>query len=691
MTRKLDSRFFLCALVLSLTALLGACGQSKGPDAAAGPELLVLLGDQTRTVTGDSVVVVGAVGDANLKSLGYSLNGGEVQDALNALNEKSFRLTVTGLKSGENTVVVTVADKTGATASASLAVEVTSANPNSPKLEGSWSDAAVTTSLCGQTDAVTVTLSFDAPRADGLVVGLWQVVSSGYGGQSAGSFAGTVTAAGKLTGVATLVLGQQPARYNFDFSVSAEKIAGILTSQENLGCDNGQRQSSSLTVTLVPLQDDAFEPNDTPEKATQVGLDFAATLELLGGDADWFTFTLSEAKLMTFALSGSANPYAPLDLRLLDASLSVLFNTSSYDATALQTGLTAGTYYVSVTSGSLAHQSYSLKFTNAALPDASSEPNDTSAQAGKVTLPFSGDFYLTPGDEDWFTFTLNKTQLVTLYLGDNSYNLEYELLKSNLTSVSSGYYYGGAVTRSLGAGSYFLRVRSPFGQTQAYPLALSTAPLPDAEFEPNDTFNTPSKVSLPFSGDFFIDPQDEDWFEFTLGSEQLVTFRTIDQVNLQATLLKSSGADPQDFYLGANGALALLGAGTYRLKLFAGDAFAYSLAITKETSADKALEPNDTRATATPVTLNFAKTKLLTSYQDPDWFTFTLSQGKEVAFDLSTASGNAWGALYKGTDEAYLDNVYPNSPRSYVLTAGTYYLNVYGDVLTKYDLTINAP
>ncbi len=681
----------IAALVIGL---LAACSQSR-PAAAdtTRPTLFALLDAQTRTVTGESVLIMGAVSDdTGIKTLSYSLNGGARQDVLSSLSGKTFSFTVAGLREGKNEITVSAADAAGNEGSVSLAVEVVPPAAAFPAVEGVWTAAGVATGMCGQGSS-SLTFMFDAPQESGSLAGLWQMVDDDGSSQAAGSFAGTLTRGGAFAGVATLAYGERPVRFDLALTVSGTAVEGSLTSQEEVVCWN-RKNTLSFEVTLKTFEDDAYETNDRSEDAAAVGLDFSQNLVLRGGNEDWFTFTLDKAQVVTLGLGsagGSAGGYydAP-EVRLLGSALQSLGTVDIYRSDPeLTAGLEAGTYYLRVSSGSLRHRAYSLSLSTAALPDAASEPNNTKAKATPVSPGFAGDAYLTVGDEDWFTFTLDKEQVVTLYLGGNTHDLRYAF--DGAAGTHADFYPGRPVVRALKAGSHTLRVLAVNAASTPYSLSLSVTPLPDAALEPNNTFSTPTPVTLPFAGDLFVSEGDEDWFTFTLAKELLVTFSRTDSADypygLGGVLYTDAGTRLKSFGLSSRDTeLAVLPAGTYRLSLSASQGFAYSLALSAETTDDASFEPNNTRAGASAVTLDFARDKLLVGDGDVDWFKFTLDQEAQVEIGL-TATGNVEATLYNGQDALiYLHGTGSTSP---TLSPGTYTIGVgsyWG--LNKYGLSI---
>ena len=696
------SRHLLLLSTFTLLTLLAACSSADAPSQKAGadttkPALLALLSNQTRTVTGDSIVIFGSLSDdGGLKSFSYTLNGGKVVDVMNSLEEQAFSFTVTGLKKGENSIVLTAEDAAGNKASAELKVSVVTTTPRTfPTVEGTWVDTKVVKQVCDEDRVQTLTFIFDAPQESGALAGLWQAVGNNGGPEAAGSFAGTLTYDGKITGTATLSVNTDSSRFDLAFKMADGTVKGSLKGQTADECyggyesDDTYKETLDYEVSLTPFEDDKFETNNSAAEATEIASDFSAELILQGGDEDWFSFTLDEARLVTFDLGKDRGGYRSALVHLLDAEEKFLrqLQFDAYDDHDTL-GLEAGTYYLRVRSERLEHVAYSMNLSTAALPDAAFEPNNTKAQATPIDSGFSSDLYLTLGDEDWFSFTLEKAQLVTLDLGDRFYELRYDF------GDGATRYDSDPVIRAFGAGTHYVsvfvdrdRMYTHDGLTLAYTLDFAVTDLPDEQYEPNDALSSAESVQLPFSGTLFTGKGDDDWFAFELEGEQLVTFQLQNSWNswrsVAAELFKNTGESLGTFSIGDSERLRLLDAGSYRLKLSSDEGFTYTLSLSAETSNDSNFEDNNSREAAHTVTLDFEETDLLVGYGDEDWFTFELAEPTTVRFAFTS---NVDAELYSEESRMYLYG----SP-STELQSGQYDLRIYTyDYLERYDLSITA-
>ena len=461
-----------------------------------------------------------------------------------------------------------------------------------------------------------------------------------------------------------------------------------------------ERRAYTLNVSSQTLPDAALEPNDTAQSATPLTLGAAAQeMYLANGDEDWFSFTLETAQIVTFTTTrgGDSFYYTLFDNEMNQYS-------SAYNSESLSATLPKGTYYLKVY-GSYNTTLYSVSASGKDLPDSAFEPNNSAEEATRLTFDASGEvaseMYLMQEDEDWFTFTLNEARLVTFDLGESSYNFDAALYNAGLEERRASTYYGAAFTAALEAGTHYLRVYDyDYGNGSSYPLKLSSEPIPDAAYEPNNSFNAASAVTLPFSADAYMTQADEDWFSFTLTEEQLVTlersddnrndsvagrFYTEDGTEVGQQSFSLSTDSPKSFILPADTYFVSLSSSYYQNR-----DFAYSLSITSEAIPDLEYEPNNSRSDARTIALGFSDSDLLVSGDDEDWFCFTLEQATQVNITLTSGAYSHPDVTLRDADGSYIRGLGSGST-SPVLSKGTYYLQVdsyYYSGAKKYGLSI---
>ncbi len=465
--------------------------------------------------------------------------------------------------------------------------------------------------------------------------------------------------------------------------------AGVYTLRLS-GNVNSQTRGYSLSLSSEPLPDAAFEPNESAQSATSLTLGAEAlAMYLSDDDEDWFSFTLATPQIVTFEVesSGSSLRYTLLDSAFNEQRRIYVYEDSP-DDTVVAT-LAAGTYYLKIYRYYDA-TAYSVRVSSEDLPDSTFEPNDAADQAAELTFNasgnFSGEMYLMQEDEDWFALTLNEARLVTFNLGKSYYDFSTALYNADLEEQRSSSYRGYAFTVALEAGTHYLRVYGyDYGNGLGYSLKVNSEPIPDAEHEPNDSFNAATPIQLPFTDALYMAQEDEDWFSFTLSEEQLVTLERSDtdsyRVNGAFYTADGTKLSGKSFSLSSQGIISfILPADSYVLSLstasyYSDRDFAYSVSISSEAVPDLEYEPNNSRDEAHAIALGFSDDNLVISSGDEDWFSFTLDSAAQINLTLKTRSSSLYGYLYdaEGNYVREQSHIYEglNSP---VLPAGTYYL-----------------
>jgi hypothetical protein len=253
----------------------------------------------------------------------------------------------------------------------------------------------------------------------------------------------------------------------------------------------------TLTIKAVSLPDADLEPNNTRETASPITLDYSGTSFITYTDEDWYTFTLTENRLVTFDFTNTNS----FEAQLYNAENNIIFSLY-YSDSKLTRSLVAGTYYLQLRNAY--EQLIPLSITSTALPDRDIEPNNSFNKATPISLPFSHLVYTSSGDEDWYTFTISSDRLVSYTLSnDQTYAGEVTLnvvddIGQSITFVGTAPSINNKpVTNYLRAGSYYLRI---FGDTSIqYTLDIDSEALTDTAFEPNNSLGEAYTIPVGFN------------------------------------------------------------------------------------------------------------------------------------------------------------------------------------------------
>jgi hypothetical protein len=453
---------------------------------------------------------------------------------------------------------------------------------------------------------------------------------------------------------------------------------------------HSEKGNYSLGLEIETVPDIASEPNDTPEQATKITNGFSQ--ELFGGvgDVDYFTFTLSKPQSVKIDILTPRNYFAYTDL--LDKDLNRLFiddGGSKYDV-----ALKAGTYFLQTRGG---FKTYTLNFNTFPLIDDAYEPNDSASQAQTITS-LDTTLHTFEGDEDWFKIILNQAQLLVMKWEEYSatdypkiYNDELQAI-SYYPLPSSNYVYGSL---SLGKGTYYIQLKNDYvfdSKGESYYLMISLQALSDAAYEPNNSAEQATPIPLEFNNDnLFLTSEDEDWYTFNLPQGGFIDIQTNNNnagITLYDSTLKVRAQS--DF---GNYVRVLVSEGTYYLRMtnMLGGSFAYSLNI--NIVPDDTYAPNQTYATAAPISLNFSENQLLIAEYVGDFFSFTLTQQSNVQFHFADNDPNytldLYGTLYKTKGNRLGLN--PNETQTITLEPGTYVFGIENNTdYGQYRLSVSA-
>jgi hypothetical protein len=267
-----------------------------------------------------------------------------------------------------------------------------------------------------------------------------------------------------------------------------------------------------LNISSQLLPDASYEPNDSAAQAkTITTLD--TTLYIFPDDEDWFKVTLNDASV----LSITKNPTNNIDLSVYDANLEVLIENESGSPTI---NLSAGMYYLKFSSPWF-EGSYTLQVSSQTVPDKDFEPNDSPEQATPIASGFSSNvLYLAINDPDIFTFIVQVPSLITLRTASIDGDIAMRLSDSNYQPYpfDSCCELPDDITMYVPKGTYYLSMfNGAMDNTPLnYNLALSVSPVPDVDYEPNNSQEQAVAIELGFNQQLYLGLADQDWFRFEL-------------------------------------------------------------------------------------------------------------------------------------------------------------------------------
>ncbi len=329
-------------------------------------------------------------------------------------------------------------------------------------------------------------------------------------------------------------------------------------------------------------------------------------------------------------------------------------------------------------------------------PEDSLEDNDTRQDAPELMSGTHADLTLCPGDEDWYELDLaNNVVILADFEFDNTkgdvnvrlYNASGTQLDASLSGTSNE----RLVYTTPALGTYFVRAQL-VGVDDAIPgnqyqFVLDTSQVCTDGFEDNDREQEAQLLGSGMQSSLTACPNDEDWFEFVVGNNELieVDLRFSDLLgNIDIRLYDAAGQQVATSLSGTDDeriAYTSPQAGTYRLRVLfnessGDDAQAgnnYDLSLALGAGCTDAFEDNDALDNA--VVLNTGTHTALRSCPfDEDWYrldvgsgrkidlaaTFTHSDGN-IDIRLYNATGQQLATSLSGTDDERIEYTTPNA------------------------------
>ena len=429
---------------------------------------------------------------------------------------------------------------------------------------------------------------------------------------------------------------------------------------------------------------DPLEPNDSSGAAVAIGPMTQLGLTICPTDSDWYTFTASSGDTIDFDLNFSHGE-GDIDLALYDPSLVLLDSSTSADddEQIIWPATTSGDYYVEVSLGTdyggIPGNFYDMELqgTTATCVTDSFEPNDSSAAASAVTPGIYTSNTVCPTDGDWYEFSANALETVTVDVGffHDEGNVDAWLWDDAAATVLAT---GDSETNNEQltylvpvTGTFLLEVdlTSDAGVIPGnwYDLeinAQNSSACPADVFEPNDSLASPWPLPLGVSPGLNVCELEPDFLAFTgypgYEIDILVDFLAAEgdiDLNLYdpdgVIVADATGASaPESITMNASMD------GEYVLEVWletdlgasVGTDYSVELELTPGVCVDDAYEPNEGAGGAYLLTAPGAFPGLTACYDVDDWYYYELVTGQTIEVDITFPhdEGDLNLALYDG-------------------------------------------
>jgi hypothetical protein len=487
------------------------------------PKITLSDGNYYQIATDHLILEGTVVDDDGVALFTYTLNSNAASDITSSLKEGKFSIELTSLKKGFNDVYFNATDSLGN--KTELKVEIATQFVAAPDIAGLWGQQNIVYKVCGRQEEMALTFNFDKPGLDGKIIGT--SVQQNFSGKRTGQVSGYVTS---------------PENFWLEFS-----YGDGLTMQMSMALQKGQLLgqvrmdkvswcygSSGDDIAFpnvvldkdvdlpAPPPDIAFEPNNRRDQAKEIANNTMLSLLTPYDDQEWFTIKLSERSLLDFSFTSEGGEI------LKDKRVEV-YERASTNARVFPASnkivLEAGSYYLHWEYGGL----YTLTLTTQTLQDTSYKSNNSRATAKRIDEGLRGDFVIDEVEkEDWFTFTLSETRVVTVDFGKMITTFAIvDIVADNQDPNSSNDFFTNSMVKILPAGTYYLFVGDKYGLlggAKPYSFSFSTVPLVDKAYEPNNTKDEATLLTNGFSAIMFLGGGDYcDIFSFTLNQPKFIT------------------------------------------------------------------------------------------------------------------------------------------------------------------------
>lgn len=373
--------------------------------------------------------------------------------------------------------------------------------------------------------------------------------------------------------------------------------------------------------------------------------------------------------------------------------------------------LAAGVYYITVEAKNSDAVAYHLTITMEAQTNVELENNDTYVNATPMELNTGYSASLSnPNDVDYFSFVLDATSAVNISLsssGNGSRSTAYTVTVLNRVdgaTLSTFSMPGNAQLTETGnlylsSGTYFVKVAKGSTSTNdEYILTVNVSQNGNMESEPNNTPETANAIPVNEDVHASIGQEgDIDCFTFTLDGDAVIqprfTFKPTDSSSKTyvLTLTDSSRYELLKVSIGGKESTKVIApvaltAGTYTVKI-ENPRFIkqeYTLHLVSMDVAAAEIEPNDSEALSTALPVGMARTGVLTSDGDVDYykvtfdtqttatlkFSFVQSTSRDTAFVLTVEQNGKtqWTTNIKGDTGG--------CEQQFQFPAGEYYIRI---------------
>jgi hypothetical protein len=254
-------------------------------------------------------------------------------------------------------------------------------------------------------------------------------------------------------------------------------------------------------------------------------------------DTDWFAVRTEESALVVFETTGSVDTV----MELYDERNRLAYDDDGGEGenARISYQLNAGTSYVVMVKAYSSRETGRYEFSARILelPDRALEPNNTRESASSIEPGRDIEAYLSPSDQDWYSFNLHgpaRVSIATQGATDTILELYDAGSRRLAEDDDSGGGDNGRITQSLEGGTYFVQVKGyDRNTTGIYTLHFTARENTTGDIYESDDNPDQAKEIKPGEPQRrnFTDGDDEDWASFTVNTTRMYIIRARGEKN----------------------------------------------------------------------------------------------------------------------------------------------------------------
>ncbi|MDR2768921.1 MAG: PPC domain-containing protein [Treponema sp.] len=323
---------------------------------------------------------------------------------------------------------------------------------------------------------------------------------------------GEIVSLGETARVYTRVVDRAAAVVLYSWTSDLAKtdfVAGLLVSTGGGDTDSAR---------------DAWE-DDSRERPLSVAVPSITRRTLTRGDQDWFLISSPEGELITAETTSDLDTMMELYAKGESRRLSSNDDNGGSENARISFTAEAGKEYILMVKGYSNSDigRYEFHVSSTELSDRDREPNETLETASALILPLDGgvNAIITGRDDtDWYSINLENGGMFSAWTTGNLdtvldlYGADGALIVSD---DDSGERDNAKISRSIGAGRYYIRVKSYGGGTGAYNLFAGITGLVSDAYENDNQRGAAKELPLDQGQEHtFTGGDDVDWVYFTV-------------------------------------------------------------------------------------------------------------------------------------------------------------------------------